>query len=80
VILDGTLIPVGRLAADRPSYPGKREKHGMNLQVIASPDGDVLWVPGALPGAVHDKKAEWLRRRSMSRPAARLLAFSLRVE
>ena len=31
----------------------------MNLQVIASPDGDILWVSGALPGSVHDKKAEW---------------------
>ncbi len=33
----------------------------MNLQVIASPDGDVLWVSGALPGSVHDKNAEWIR-------------------
>jgi hypothetical protein len=32
----------------------------MNLQVIASPDGDILWVSGALPGSVHDKKAEWV--------------------
>ena len=36
------------------------KKHGMNLQVIASPDGDLLWVSGALPGSVHDKKAEWI--------------------
>jgi hypothetical protein len=33
----------------------------MNLQVIASPDGDILWVSGALPGSVHDKKAKWIR-------------------
>jgi hypothetical protein len=32
----------------------------MNLQVIASPDGDILWVSGTLPGSVHDKKAEWI--------------------
>jgi DDE superfamily endonuclease len=32
----------------------------MNLQVIASPDGDILRVSGALPGSVHDKKAEWI--------------------
>jgi hypothetical protein len=31
----------------------------MNLQVIASPGGDILWVSGPLPGSVHDKKAEW---------------------
>ena len=30
----------------------------MNLQVIADPRGDILWVSGALPGSVHDKKAE----------------------
>jgi len=33
----------------------------MNLQVIADPRGDILWVSGALPGSVHDKKAEWMR-------------------
>ena len=60
VIVDGTLIPVDRVAADRPFYSGKHKKHGMNLQVIASPHGDVLWVSGALPGSVHDKKAEWI--------------------
>jgi len=60
VVLDGTLIPVDRVAADRPFYSGKHKRHGMNLQVIASPTGDVLWVSGALPGAVHDKKAEWI--------------------
>jgi hypothetical protein len=59
-ILDGTLIPIDRVAADRPFYSGKHKKHGMNLQVIASPDGDILWVSGALPGSVHDKKAEWI--------------------
>jgi hypothetical protein len=60
VILDGTLIPIDRVAADKPFYSGKHKKHGMNLQVIASSDGDLLWVSGALPGSVHDKKAEWI--------------------
>jgi hypothetical protein len=32
----------------------------MNLQVIASPDGDIVWMSGPLPGSVHDKKAEWI--------------------
>ena len=60
VVLDGTLIPIDRVAADRPFYSGKHRKHGMNLQVIASPDGDIVWVSGALPGSVHDKRAEWI--------------------
>ena len=33
----------------------------MNLQVIASPDGGILWVCGPLPGSAHDKTAEWIR-------------------
>jgi DDE superfamily endonuclease len=57
VVIDGTLIPVDRLAADRPFYSGKHHRHGMNLQVIASPEGEILWVSGALPGAVHDLTA-----------------------
>jgi hypothetical protein len=60
VVLDGTLIAIDRVAADRPFYSGKHKRHGMNLQVIASPAGDILWVSGALPGSVHDKKAEWI--------------------
>jgi hypothetical protein len=50
VTLDGTLIPIDRVAADRPFYSGKHKKHGMNLQVIASPGGDVLWASGRCPG------------------------------
>ena len=56
-VIDGTLIPIDRVAADRPFYSGKHRKHGMNLQVIASPDGDIVWVSGPLPGAVHDLTA-----------------------
>jgi hypothetical protein len=59
VIVDGTLIPIDRVAADRPFYSGKHKMHGVNLQVIASLSGDLLWVSGALPGSVHDKRAEW---------------------
>jgi len=59
-VVDGTLIPIDRVAADRPFYSGKHRRHGMNLQVIASPTGDILWVSGPLPGSVHDKKAEWI--------------------
>jgi hypothetical protein len=47
VVLDGTLIPVDRVAADRPFYSGKHRRDGMNLQVMASPDGGLLWVSGA---------------------------------
>ena len=57
LVIDGTLIPIDRVAADRPFYSGKHRRHGMNLQVISSPDGDIVWVSGPLPGAVHDLTA-----------------------
>jgi DDE superfamily endonuclease len=46
-----------RVAADRPFFSGKHRRHGMNLQVIAAPGGEILWVSGPLPGAVHDLTA-----------------------
>ncbi len=58
VILDGTLLSVDRIAADRPYYSGiEHKKHGMNSQVLAEPFGQLLWASAALPGAVHDIKA-----------------------
>ncbi|TQE30046.1 hypothetical protein Sipo8835_23965 [Streptomyces ipomoeae] len=57
VILDGTLLPIDRIVADRPFYSGKHRKHGMNVQVLTDPFGRLLWTSAALPGAVHDIKA-----------------------
>ena len=59
-VLDGTLIRTDRVAADRPFFSGKHHCHGMNLQVISAPAGQLLWVSGALPGSVHDRKAAWI--------------------
>ncbi|GAA2276300.1 hypothetical protein GCM10010234_10130 [Streptomyces hawaiiensis] len=57
VILDGTVLPIDRIAADRPYYSGKKKHHGMNVQVLADPAGRLIWASGALPGATHDLTA-----------------------
>ena len=57
LVLDGTLIYTDRVRADRPYYSGKHRAHGMDIQVIATPDGMILWTSGALPGSVHDLTA-----------------------
>jgi len=36
------LILIDRLAADRSFYSGKHHRNGMNLQVIAAPDGEIV--------------------------------------
>ncbi|MCY0945690.1 transposase family protein [Streptomyces antarcticus] len=57
VILDGTLLLIDRIAADRPYYSGKKKHHGMNVQVLADPAGRLIWASDALPGATHDLTA-----------------------
>ncbi|MFD3531690.1 transposase family protein [Streptomyces sp. NPDC058664] len=60
VIVDGTLIPIDRIAADESYYSmkhRKHRKHGMNVQVIARPDGTPLWFSRATPGRTHDNTA-----------------------
>jgi hypothetical protein len=57
VIIDGTLIHIDRNTLDRPFYSGKHKRHGMNLQAIADAHGNLLWISGAIRGAIHDTKA-----------------------
>jgi hypothetical protein len=68
VILDGTLIPIDRVARDKPFYSGKHKKHGMNLQVIASPDGDILRV--LREGAAVSEKYSFIDAECADTPAA----------
>jgi hypothetical protein len=56
-ILDGTLIPIDRVADQKPYYSGKHKQHGVNLQVIADPAVRLVWASPALPSAVHDLTA-----------------------
>ena len=48
------------MAADRSFFSGKHRCHGMNLQVIAGPAGQLLWMSGVLPGLVHEMTAAWI--------------------
>lgn len=75
-VLDGTLIAIDRAAADRPYYSGKHRHHDMNAQVVATPDGDIVWVSGALPGSVHDTKAAWIWQVVRERQACGLIMLA----
>lgn len=57
VIVDGTVLPIDRIAADQPYCSGKKRHHGMNVQVLTDPFGRLLWASPALPGATHDLTA-----------------------
>ena|SRR5437588_2394265 len=56
-ILDGTLVPVDRIADERPYYSGKHRRHGVNVQVLADPAGRLIWVSPACAGGTHDLTA-----------------------
>jgi hypothetical protein len=56
-ILDGTLIPIDRVAQQKPYYSGKHKRHGVNVQVLADAAGRLVWASPALPGATHDLTA-----------------------
>lgn len=51
VILDSTLIATDRIAANEPYYSMKHRRHGMNVQVVAAPDGTPLCSRGHCPAA-----------------------------
>ncbi|MGI5201403.1 transposase family protein [Spirillospora sp. CA-108201] len=59
VILDGTLIATDRLSGenDRLFYSGKHRRHGVNVQFLTDPHGELIWASPALPGSTHDLTA-----------------------
>jgi hypothetical protein len=57
VIVDGMLILTDRVRPDEPYYSQKHKKHGMNVQVLTTPDGTPLWFSRATPGRTHDLTA-----------------------
>lgn len=58
VIVDGVHVPTvtfGRKTAGQKAYyPGKHKRHGLNVQTVCSPDGELLRAPAALSGATVD--------------------------
>lgn len=57
VLLDGTLAECDRLGHGRDDHSAKHRRHGVNVQVITDPVGDMLWISPALPGRCHDLTA-----------------------
>jgi hypothetical protein len=58
VIVDGVHVPTvtfGRKTAGQKAfYSGKHKRHGVNVQTVCSPDGELLWASAAQPGATVD--------------------------
>ncbi|MBK3586176.1 transposase family protein [Streptomyces sp. MBT57] len=62
VLLDGTLTECDRVGDGRADYSHKHRRHGVNVQVVTDPVGQVLWISPALPGRSHDLTAARVHR------------------
>jgi hypothetical protein len=58
VIVDGVHVPTvtfGRKTGGQKAFcSGKHKRHGLNVQTVCSPDGELLWASAPLPGATVD--------------------------
>ncbi|WP_075692954.1 IS5/IS1182 family transposase, partial [Streptomyces acidiscabies] len=57
VLLDGTLAECDRVGDSRADFSQKHRRHGVNVQVVTDPTGNLLWISPALPGRTHDLTA-----------------------
>lgn len=61
LIVDGVHVPTvtfGRkTGGQRAFYSGKHKRHGLNVQTVCSPDGELLWAAAPAPGATVDVTA-----------------------
>ncbi len=54
VLLDGTLAECDRVGNSQDGYSGKHRKHGVNVQAVTGPSGELIWYSPALPGRTAD--------------------------
>ncbi|GAA2997796.1 hypothetical protein JCM13580A_42390 [Streptomyces drozdowiczii] len=57
VLLDGTLAECDRVGDGKADYSAKHKRHGVNVQVVTDPVGQIMWLSPALPGRTHDLTA-----------------------
>ncbi|MCK9905355.1 transposase family protein [Frankia sp. Cpl3] len=58
LVLDGTVVRTNRVRAHNSLYySGKHKYHGINLQALMDPYGQMIWISEGLPGSVHDLTA-----------------------
>jgi len=53
-VVDGTLLPCWSWAGHPELYSGKHKTTGMNVQVVGTLDGELVWISDAIDGARHD--------------------------
>ena len=52
--MDGTIAECDRVGDSTGDYSGKTRRHGVNIQTVTGPAGELLWYSPALPGRTVD--------------------------
>ena len=53
-VVDGTLLPCWSWSGHRELYSGKHKTTGMNVQVVCTLDGELVWISDPIDGCRHD--------------------------
>jgi len=53
-VVDGTLLPCWSWAAHPELYSGKHKTTGLNVQVLGTLDGELVWISDPVDGSRHD--------------------------
>src|SRR5690606_40600066 len=56
-LIDVSWHPIDHLDHTQPYYTGTHKRHGLNVQVLADPSGELVWASPTLPDAAHDLTA-----------------------
>jgi hypothetical protein len=62
VLVDGTIAECDRVGDRESDYSGKARRHGVNIQAVTGPAGELLWYSPALPGRTVDITAARIHR------------------
>lgn len=54
VLVDGTISESDRVGNSKDDYSGTARRHGVNIQAITGPAGELIWYSPALPGRTVD--------------------------
>ncbi|MBB4892641.1 hypothetical protein FHS39_001652 [Streptomyces olivoverticillatus] len=54
VLVDGTIAECDRVGDGQKDYSGKARRHGVNIQAVTGPAGELVWYSPALPGRTVD--------------------------
>jgi hypothetical protein len=57
VLVDGTIAECDRAGDRERDYSGKARRHGVNIQAVTGPAGELIWYSPALPGGSSAKPA-----------------------